>query len=87
MEVHLTPEQQHQLAELANQRGRDADVLAQEAISRYLAEEARFVEAVKLGERPSSAANIYARESGRADRPAVPALTRMELRMEVGGQC
>jgi len=50
MEVHLTPEQQHQLAELANQRGRDADVLAQEAISRYLAEEARFVEAVKLGE-------------------------------------
>ena len=28
----------------------DADALAQEAISRYLAEEARFVEAVKLGE-------------------------------------
>jgi predicted transcriptional regulator len=50
MEVHLTPEQQHQLAELATQRGRDADALAQEAISRYLAEEARFVEAVKLGE-------------------------------------
>src|SRR5258708_25805584 len=50
MEVHLTPEQQHQLAELASQRGRDADALAQEAISRYLAEEARFIEAVKLGE-------------------------------------
>jgi toxin ParE1/3/4 len=50
MEVHLTPEQQHQLAELASQRGRDADALAQEAISRYLAEEAGFVEAVKLGE-------------------------------------
>jgi predicted transcriptional regulator len=48
MEVHLTPEQQHQLAELAAQRGRDAD--AQEAISRYLEEEARFIEAVKLGE-------------------------------------
>ena len=44
------PEQQQQLAELASQRGRDADALAQEAISRYLAEEARFVEAVKLGE-------------------------------------
>jgi predicted transcriptional regulator len=40
MEVHLTPEQQQQLA----------DTLAQEAITRYLAEEARFVEAVKLGE-------------------------------------
>ena len=50
MEVHLTPEQQHQLAELAAHRGRDADALAQEAISRYLAEEARFIEAVKLGE-------------------------------------
>ena len=51
MEVHLTAEQQHQLAELASHRGRDADTLAQEAISRYLAEEeARFIEAVKLGE-------------------------------------
>ena len=49
MEVHLTPEQQDQLAELAAQRGRDADALAQEAISWYLAEEARFIKAVKLG--------------------------------------
>jgi predicted transcriptional regulator len=50
MEVHLTPEQQHLLAELATHRGRDTDTLAQEAISRYLAEEARFIEAVELGE-------------------------------------
>jgi predicted transcriptional regulator len=50
MEVHLTPEQQHQLRELAAHRGRDADTLAQEAISRYLADEARFSKAVKLGE-------------------------------------
>jgi predicted transcriptional regulator len=50
MEVHLTPEQLHQLAELAAQRGRAADALAQEAISRYLSEESRFLEAVKLGE-------------------------------------
>lgn len=50
MEVHLTAEQQEQLAELATQRGRDADTLAQEAISRYLAEESRFIEAVRLGE-------------------------------------
>jgi predicted transcriptional regulator len=50
MEVQLTPERQHQLPELASQRGRDADALAQEAISRYLAEEARFIEAIKLGE-------------------------------------
>lgn len=50
MEVHLTPEQQHQLSEFATQKGRDANTLAQEAISRYLKEEARFVEAVRLGE-------------------------------------
>jgi predicted transcriptional regulator len=50
VEVHLTPEQQNQLAELASQRGRDADALAQEAIGRHLAEGVRFIEAVKLGE-------------------------------------
>jgi predicted transcriptional regulator len=50
MEIHLTPEQEHQLSALAAHRGRDADTLAQEAISRYLEEEARFIEAVKLGE-------------------------------------
>jgi predicted transcriptional regulator len=50
MEIHLTPEQEHQLSALAAHRGRDADALAQEAISRYLEEEARFIEAVKLGE-------------------------------------
>ena len=50
MEVHLNPEQASKLAQLASDRGRDADSLAQEAISRYLEEAARFVEAVKLGE-------------------------------------
>ena len=50
MEVHLTPEQAHQLSQLATQQGRDEGTLAQEAISRYLEEEARFIEAVKLGE-------------------------------------
>jgi predicted transcriptional regulator len=50
MEVHLNPEQASKLAQLAGDRGRDADSLAQEAITRYLEEEARFLEAVKLGE-------------------------------------
>ncbi|MGB8888179.1 MAG: hypothetical protein WCC87_15710 [Candidatus Korobacteraceae bacterium] len=50
MEVHLSPDQASKLAHLASERGRDADALAQEAISRYLEEEARFVQAVKLGE-------------------------------------
>jgi predicted transcriptional regulator len=50
MEVHLTPEQASRLEQLASDRGRDPDALAQEAISRYLEEEAHFVEAVQLGE-------------------------------------
>jgi predicted transcriptional regulator len=50
MEVHLTPEQHHQLSELASLRGRDPDALAQEAIGRYLEEEARFTDAVLRGE-------------------------------------
>ncbi len=50
MEVHLKPEQASKLEQLANDRGRDADSLAQEAITRYLEQEARFLEAVKLGE-------------------------------------
>jgi hypothetical protein len=58
MEVHFTPEQQHKLAELASQRGRDAGTLAQEAIGRFLAEEARFIEAVKLGEAALGARRI-----------------------------
>jgi len=35
---------------LATRQGRDSNTFAQEAISRYLEEEARFIEAVKLGE-------------------------------------
>ena len=50
MEVHLSPEQEQRLSQLATRQGRDANALAQEAISRYLEEEARFIEAVKLGE-------------------------------------
>jgi predicted transcriptional regulator len=52
MEVHPSPEQEHRLSQLAACQGRDADALAQEAISRYLEEEAQFIEAVKLGEEP-----------------------------------
>ncbi|HYL72934.1 MAG TPA: hypothetical protein VEU96_01960 [Bryobacteraceae bacterium] len=50
MEVHLSPELEHQLSQLAIRQGRDADALAQEAISPYLEEEARFNDAVKLAE-------------------------------------
>jgi len=50
MEVHLTPEQQQELARLATDRGRDAETLAQEAITGYLEEEARFIAVVKRGD-------------------------------------
>jgi predicted transcriptional regulator len=49
MEVHLTPEQESKLCELASRKGRDADKLAQEVLDFYLKHEARFVEAVKRG--------------------------------------
>lgn len=50
MEVHLTPEQEATLVQLATNKGRDAGELAQEVLGYYLENEARFVEAVKLGE-------------------------------------
>jgi len=48
--IPISPEQEHKLSQLATRQGRDADALAQEAIGRYLEEEARFIEALKLGE-------------------------------------
>jgi predicted transcriptional regulator len=50
MEVHLTSEMQAKLAHLAAQQGRNTDELVQDVLSRYLEQEALFVEAVKHGE-------------------------------------
>jgi predicted transcriptional regulator len=49
MEIHLTPEQEARLAELAARDGRNAVELVQEAVSRFLGEEARLAAAVRLG--------------------------------------
>jgi predicted transcriptional regulator len=49
MEIHLTPEQERELSQLAVRHGRDANSLAQEAIRR-LEEESRFIDAVRRGE-------------------------------------
>ena len=49
MEVHLTPEQEAELSELATRKGRNANELAQEVIGFYLEHEARFIVAVKRG--------------------------------------
>ena len=46
MEVHFPPDVQEKLVHSAAKQGRDADELVQEVLTRYLADEARFFEAV-----------------------------------------
>jgi len=50
MEVHFTPELEAKLAHSAAQQGRNPDELAQEIVTQYFEQEARFVEAVQRGE-------------------------------------
>jgi predicted transcriptional regulator len=49
MEVHLTPDQQTQLAQIAAEAGTVPERLAANVVSRYLDEEARFLAAVEKG--------------------------------------
>ncbi len=49
MEVHLTPEQQAQLAQMATKAGTIPEQLAASVVARYLDEEARFLAAVEKG--------------------------------------
>ncbi len=49
MEVRLQPDKEAHLAQIAAQRGVKADELAQQILSRYLEDDARFIEAVNLG--------------------------------------
>ena len=49
MELHFTPEQEAQLAQIAHQEGIDAQRLVKEAALRLLQEDARFRAAVREG--------------------------------------
>lgn len=49
MEVHLQPDKEARLAEIAAQRGLKTDELAQQVLSHYLNDDKRFVEAVNAG--------------------------------------
>jgi predicted transcriptional regulator len=49
MEIHLTAEEETELAQVAMRKGRDAGQLAHEVLGYYLKHEARFIEAVKRG--------------------------------------
>ena len=47
--MHLTPEQQAQLAQIASKAGTAPERLVTNVVARYLNEEARFLEAVEKG--------------------------------------
>ena len=49
MEVHFTPEQEAQLAQIATQEGTDTERLVKDAALRLLEEDARFRAAVREG--------------------------------------
>ena len=49
MEVHLSAEQQAQLAELASRAGKQTEQLVLEAVDQMLESEARFAEGVQTG--------------------------------------
>lgn len=49
MEIDFTPEQETQLAQIANQKGTDAERLVKDAAVRLLEEDARFRAAVREG--------------------------------------
>jgi predicted transcriptional regulator len=49
MEVHLSPEQQAKLMEIATKAGTTPERLVADVVARYLEEEARFLAAVEKG--------------------------------------
>ena len=49
MEVHFSPEQQAQIAEIATKAGTDSERVVANLVARYLNEEARFLAAVQNG--------------------------------------
>jgi len=50
MEIHFSAELEAKLTDTAVQQGRDPGELVQDAVSRFLDEETRFVEAVRRGD-------------------------------------
>ena len=49
MQVQLSAEQEAELSLIANETGRSAEVLAREAVDRYLSEECRLLAGVRAG--------------------------------------
>jgi len=57
MEVRFTPELEEKLTQSAARHGERPDDLIQEVLAQYFEQEARFIEAVKRGKEPCSAAS------------------------------
>ena len=49
MEVHFAPETENKLRRLARDTGRNAEQIVQEAVERFVREDAEFLEAVQKG--------------------------------------
>lgn len=49
MEVYLNPEKEARLSQIATQKGMNPVELAQQVLSSYLDDDARFIEAVNAG--------------------------------------
>jgi len=49
MEVHFTPEQEAQIAQIATKAGSNPERVVKDVIARYLDDEARFLAAVEKG--------------------------------------
>jgi hypothetical protein len=64
MEVHFTPEQEAQLAQIASKEGTNPERLVKEVLARYLDDEARFLAAVEKGDSASRSRLVY---RGRGD--------------------
>ncbi len=62
MEIHLSPEQSSQFAQIAAIEGRDVSVLTAEALDRYLSEEARYIAAVREGEAAIARGDVLSHE-------------------------
>ena len=50
MEIHLTPEQQTEIARLATEYGQDPETYTHQILDRQLAADAEFIAAVRCGE-------------------------------------
>lgn len=62
MEIHLSPEQESQLAEIAGHEGKDSGQLVLETALHLLDEDTRFRAAVQEGVRQADAGNIIEEE-------------------------